>query len=402
MPLPPIAGTYPRAIKPSHDPEPPISQTDPMPSPPRAPLNVLALDPWLGGSHQAFLENLRRCSANNFEIKGLPARHWKWRMRGGAWQLARQLAQDPVPERLLVSDYLDLPAFFGFMPPNWGHVPCMLYFHENQLTYPNLESPGPPDTSYGFINVLSVLRADWVVFNSEFHRTEFCEAGSRLLRKLPRPTPLREFEEAMEQAAVAAPGVHVQAIPLGAGNGNGPLRVLFPHRWEHDKDPRLFLQTMLELAAVQPHFELILLGEQYSNLPPGVSSCLEQLRPYIVHEGFMPDHGQYLEQLGSCDLVVSTAQHEFFGIAVVEAMAAGVQPLLPDRLSYPEVLGPHLAAEALYDSTEDLRQRLAAWVADPAPLRQAQRRRSLRQRATDWSVEASAGVIDQLLNSPAR
>ena len=37
-------------------------------------------------------------------------------------------------------------------------------------------------------------------------------------------------------------------------------------------------------------------------------------------------------------MIVSTADHEFFGISVVEAISAGASPLLPERLSYPEIL----------------------------------------------------------------
>ena len=56
--------------------------------------------------------------------------------------------------------------------------------------------------------------------------------------------------------------------------------------------------------------------------------------------GFEPDRRRYLRRLAACDWVLSTAVHEFFGVAVVEALLAGCLPWLPDRLSYPELLPP--------------------------------------------------------------
>ena len=41
--------------------------------------------------------------------------------------------------------------------------------------------------------------------------------------------------------------------------------------------------------------------------------------------------------LESSDVVVSTAIHEFFGIAIAEAAAAGAIPIVPRRLAYPEI-----------------------------------------------------------------
>ena len=39
-----------------------------------------------------------------------------------------------------------------------------------------------------------------------------------------------------------------------------------------------------------------------------------------------------------CDWVLSTARHEFVGMAVTEALVAGCLPWLPSRLAYPELV----------------------------------------------------------------
>ena len=60
----------------------------------------------------------------------------------------------------------------------------------------------------------------------------------------------------------------------------------------------------------------------------------------IDHFGFEPDRQRYWEHLARADWVLSTARHEYFGIAVAEALLAGCLPWLPQRLSYPELLPP--------------------------------------------------------------
>ena len=42
--------------------------------------------------------------------------------------------------------------------------------------------------------------------------------------------------------------------------------------------------------------------------------------------------------LAAADIVLSTALHEFQGLAVLEAIAAGCLPAVPDRLVYPELI----------------------------------------------------------------
>ena len=58
-------------------------------------LSILGLEPYYGGSHRAFLDALVRHSRHDFTLMTLPARKWKWRMRGAAIWFARELAGQP-------------------------------------------------------------------------------------------------------------------------------------------------------------------------------------------------------------------------------------------------------------------------------------------------------------------
>lgn len=57
--------------------------------------------------------------------------------------------------------------------------------------------------------------------------------------------------------------------------------------------------------------------------------------------------------------MVSTARHEFFGVAVQEAIYCGCHPVLPNRLGYPELIPethhePLLHAPILYEDADEL------------------------------------------------
>ena len=64
-------------------------------------------------------------------------------------------------------------------------------------------------------------------------------------------------------------------------------------------------------------------------------------RPELLGSwGYMENVSSYRALLGRAHFVLSTALHEFQGLAVIEAALHGCHPLVPDRLSYPEWLGP--------------------------------------------------------------
>ncbi len=90
--------------------------------------------------------------------------------------------------------------------------------------------------------------------------------------------------------------------------------------------------------------------------PPSGSTIAEDERAaaekefseHIVASGEF-DRADYLDYVAQCDLVVSCAKHEFFGVAVVEAVASGCIPLLPNALSYPELIRPPWHSTTLYE-----------------------------------------------------
>jgi glycosyltransferase involved in cell wall biosynthesis len=117
----------------------------------------------------------------------------------------------------------------------------------------------------------------------------------------------------------------------------GKCRILWPHRWEHDKNPEEFFDVMVELSNAGVEFDLVILGQSYSELPENMPAYKDALQKHIMHMGFVNSKEEYWNWISSCDIVVSTAIHEFFGVAVIEAVALGCYPILPNRLAYPKL-----------------------------------------------------------------
>ncbi len=65
--------------------------------------------------------------------------------------------------------------------------------HENQLTYP-ISPRDQDDLTYGLMNWKSMLVADRVVFNSEFHRKEVFGVLPGVLKNFPDNRHLHRLE----------------------------------------------------------------------------------------------------------------------------------------------------------------------------------------------------------------
>ncbi len=335
-------------------------------------MKVLAIEPYYGGSHQAFLDGWRQHSVHDWTLLTLPAHHWKWRMRYGCVHFVQQIkalvSAGQTWDILVCSDMLDLAAFRGLAGPAVNQLPMVVYFHENQLTYPN-QQDDPRDLHFAFTNVTTALAADQVWFNSQFHLNDFLAATREFLHHVPNASSGDVVDGIRPKSSVQYPGVAMPAdqregaltAELDESNATTSLHIAWAARWEHDKNPRLFFAALRELRRRQISFQVSVFGQSFREVPPEFQQAELEFLDHIRHWGFTADRSEYLRLLASADVFVSTAEHEFFGIAALEAMSLGVAPVLPDRLSYPElVAGADQPQRWLYDGTvESLVSRLA-------------------------------------------
>ncbi|MDZ7642166.1 MAG: DUF3524 domain-containing protein [Desulfurivibrio sp.] len=315
---------------------------------------ILALESYHGGSHRRFLDDLRRHLAPgcHFELLSLPARGWKWRMRLAALFFARQLTAATEAGRIrpggriLCSSLLDVAALRGLLPAAWQRVPICLYFHENQFAYP-VRHASHRDLQFALTNYTAALAADRVAFNSAHNRETLLWGCRKLLKRAPDMKELvGGVEEIAAKSEVLPPGLELAAVdqaapeqpePVTTDTANQPPVILWNHRWEYDKQPELFFAALRQLAADNFPFRLIMAGEGGNARDELFTRARRDLAPWIRHWGYAPRRQDYLRLLHQADVVVSTAAHEFFGLAVLEAVRAGCRPLLPARLAYPEI-----------------------------------------------------------------
>ena len=336
-------------------------------------MHVLALEPWYGGSHRHFLDSLAHHSDHTFVPVTMAARYWKWRMQGGAVTLAHKSLEqfdERSPDLIFASDMVNLPAFLALTRERFAGVPVVLYFHENQLTYP-LREGVERDYTYAYINYLSALAAGRVVFNSQFHLDTFFSALPALLRRFPDYTHLDTVRSLRGRASVLHLGLdlagHDRYAPDAQAAGArdpGPPIILWNQRWEYDKNPEAFFRVVNRLGDAGIPFRLILAGERFQEQPEGFERAFERFADRILHYGYADDLAAYSHLLHRADIVVSTARHEFFGVAMLEAIYCGCHPLLPNKLSYPELIPdslhqPLLHAPILYEDEEALFETLS-------------------------------------------
>lgn len=324
-------------------------------------MNILAVEPFYSGSHKAFLKGLQEHSNHSIIPIRLNYKRRKWQMHGNSVVLAGmalEVQQDI--DLLLVSSMINLQAFLALTHPRFSNVPKIMYMHENQLTQPVPEGE-QRDETYTYINYLSMLSADRLIFASQFQRDDLVDALPTFLEHYPDDKQYDPVGQISKKSIILYPGLDLKQFdnqPDHRESNEVPV-IVWNQRWQFDRNPAQFFRVLNRLNDIDLDFDLILAGDTRHEKPDEFKKATERYGRQITHFGYVENKDNYSRLLHKGDIVVSTATYEFFCSAIMEAIYCGCHPLVPNRLHYPELIPeslhkPLLHAPVLYETEDDL------------------------------------------------
>ncbi|KAK8803815.1 hypothetical protein WA158_001509 [Blastocystis sp. Blastoise] len=324
-------------------------------------MTILLCEGFYGGSHKQMIDLLQ--SVLDCKVITLRAKKWHWQMRLGAFQLSEQIGIDEEFDTLFCTSTFSLPELLS-LRPNLMSSHKILYFHENQLEYP-VSDEKERDFQFGWIQILSCLVADEIWFNSKWNMDSFLNNLNSFINKTPERKPKGLKDRIINKCQVYYYPIQLPKLTLDNvdinNNEEKPIHIVWPHRWEFDKDPETFINTLYELENQNIPFYVSIIGEQYEEIPQCLIDVKTKLSTHILHYGYLPTKEDYYKVLLESDICVSTAIHEFFGVSMIEAALLGCLCICPNKLSYPEIF----PKSQLYNTQVQLKKLLKNYCLHP-------------------------------------
>lgn len=116
--------------------------------------------------------------------------------------------------------------------------------------------------------------------------------------------------------------------------------------------PHTPIIELLEPAYHTPKQKKIIWPHRYnSDKQPEIAEDLSKSYNVIVTQKLNLKKNEYYDLMGQCGVIFSCSLHENLGISIMEAVLAGVIPILPNRCSYSEMYEPEFLYPSEYTSS---------------------------------------------------
>lgn len=263
----------------------------------------------------------------------LPPRKFSWRIRGNplSWMANNSDDLSKEYDTVIATSMVDFSTLIGLFP-NLGKAIKVYYFHENQFEYPLSDGKNHSNVESMMVNLYGALAADRVFFNSEYNRNSFYLGAEKLLKRINDHSPVAILDRIrVNDRILPVPICSRQTTNVNKIKNS----IIWNHRWEYDKNPEDFYKTLKILQSKNIDFKLIMMGIQFKNSPAIFNKIKEEFKENILCWGEQSKE-EYVKWLQKGEFIISTAIHEFQGLAVMEGVQYGAIPIVPDRLSYPE------------------------------------------------------------------
>lgn len=363
-------------------------------------LKILLIEPYYTGSHKKWANDYRRLSNHNIKILSLKGQFWKWRMHGGAVTLADKFNKTNwIPNLIIATDMLDFTTFLSLTRKKTYNIPAIIYFHENQISYPwspnDIDVKKNRDSHYGFINYSSALSSDHILFNSNYHMNTFMNELNPFLKNFPDHNELDSINIIKRKSKTLHLGLDLKRFDLKKIKKKEKPSILWNHRWEYDKNPELFFSILEKVKNEGYKFNLIVIGENFSQSPKIFDRAKKDFKDELIHWGYAKTFELYAELLWRADILPVTSNQEFFGISVMEAIYCGNWPILPNRLTYPELLPEVNHKENIYQDEKDLYKKIINAIVNIENIRKTK----LSSIASKFSWDIMVPVYDDFFSN---
>ncbi len=369
-------------------------------------LRVFYFEPENRDYRKSFLDGLRQHSRHEIVSFTLPEGRTPHARRSALLPFLEQLSREqdisrsatqpedfPAADRvdaLITTDAHSLCDLYALGRQWLSALPSAIFFHEHSFAV------GPTrrqsDLQAGLNLLYSMLAADRLFFSSPHHQHVCFDYLPSVVQSIPEfPGKGRILPSLSGKARVLRPGIALREMDRWRHDLKyASPTVLWNQRWEASKRPDEFFRILYQLADEGLDFGVVICGNRNKATPDGERSVTDpvfdearrRLGDRVFHYGYAGSRAEYANLLWMSDIVVSTAEVDYYPTAIIEAIFCECFPLLPNRLGYPSLFPAGQHERFLYDTPQALYQKLKCLLLDPLEIRSANLRANML--AFDW------------------